>query len=81
VVDNIVNTLIEGVATLGEWVVSLLPQSPFRMFDNALDSSLLGHINYFIPVSQMMDIFVLWGAAVGGFYAWKLVLRWAKAIQ
>lgn len=65
-----------------EWVLSLLPTSPFTEFINACsDIPYLGWLNWFIPVGQMIAIGEAWLVAIGLFYMYSIVLRWIRAID
>lgn len=65
-----------------EWVLALLPTSPFTEFINACsDIPYLGWLNWFIPVGQMVAIGEAWLVAIGLFYMYSIVLRWIRAID
>ena len=65
-----------------EWVLALLPTSPFTEFINACsDIPYLGWLNWFIPVGQMIAIGESWLVAIGLFYMYSIVLRWIRAID
>lgn len=78
---EVINWLIDKVATLGEGITGLLPQSPFKGLQLAFDSKLLGYINYYVPIKEAVDILVAWGAAILLWYAYSIILRWVKAIE
>ena len=44
-------------------------------------SELLGYINYFIPLSEMVGISTAWLIAIGAYYMASVVMRWIKAIS
>jgi hypothetical protein len=77
----IFNAILDGVAAIGDGLVWLLPTSPFTGLQNSLDSDILGYINYFIPIDQMLSVGAAWLLAIGVYYLFQVVLRWAKAIQ
>lgn len=65
-----------------EWVLALLPTSPFTEFINTCsDIPYLGWLNWFIPVGQMIAIGEAWLVAIGLFYMYSIVLRWIRAID
>ena len=65
-----------------EWVLALLPTSPFTEFINACsDIPYLGWLNWFIPVGQMIAIGEAWLVAIGLFYMYSIVRRWIRAID
>lgn len=79
-------TLIQKI---GRWlsdllgvVLMLLPESPFQAITtNTEVKSVLGWLNYFVPVTEMLAIFQLWLTAIAIYYVYSIVLRWAKAIE
>ncbi len=65
-----------------EWVLNLLPTSPFQSFIEACENlPYLGWLNWFIPVGQMVAIGEAWLVAVGLFYLYSIILRWIRAIS
>ena len=79
-------TLIQKI---GKWlsdllgvVLMLLPDSPFQAITtNTAVQGVLGWLNYFVPVTEMLAIFQLWLTAIAIYYVYSIVLRWAKAIE
>ncbi|MEG1709605.1 MAG: hypothetical protein RR313_11795 [Anaerovoracaceae bacterium] len=62
-------------------ILSMLPNSPFSsVIDTVADAEWLGYINYFIPIGTLVGIATTWGVAIGVFYVYQMILRWAKAI-
>ena len=58
------------------------PIEPFiQTIANGFGSQLLGYINYFIPISEMLGALTLWLIAIGGYYLASIILRWAKAVS
>ena len=78
---DVINWFIDKVALLGEGVTAILPRSPFTYLNVALDAKWLGYINYFLPVSEVLNILVAWGAAILLWYAYQILLRWVKAVR
>lgn len=75
--DWIVNFLSECL----EFIINLLPDSPFRMLDNTPIKPYLKYINWIIPVDFIIDTLALWLVAVSAYYVWSVVLRWLKTID
>lgn len=76
-ITNILNTLKEWIVS----VVELLPKSPFQ-FENADEfRTILGYINYFIPIGAMVNVMVSWLGCIVFWYGAMIVLRWIKAIE
>lgn len=40
----------------------------------------LKYVNWFIPVSTLLDILVVWLSAIAVFYAIMAILRWIKIV-
>lgn len=63
----------------------LLPISPFKRWLAGWEGfdtirSYLGYINYFVPISTIIDILVIWLAAIGVFYTVMAILRWVRIV-
>ena len=72
----------ELVITFLDWVLKLLPTSPFTQFINACaNMPYLGWLNWFVPVGQMIAVGEAWLVAIALFYMYSIVLRWIKAIN
>ena len=80
-VEGIVNTLIDIASAIADGLMWLLPISPFSTLELVFDNDLMGHINYFLPVQEAVNILVAWGVAIGIWYLYALVLRWVKAVR
>ncbi len=63
------------------WLVDLLPDSPFQAIEMSIFDSYLGYINYFVPIDFMVSTFLLWLGAISIYYIYSVVLRWIKAID
>ncbi len=64
-----------------EWIIDLLPDSPFKMLDTSVILPYLKWVNWFIPMNFILTTLSLWLVAVTGYYCWSVVLRWIKAID
>lgn len=66
-------------------VLSLLPDSPFKMLDSLMASGeiakWLGMVNWFVPIYTFVGVIEGWLLAVAVYYAYQVVLRWLKAIE
>lgn len=63
-------------------VLVLLPDSPFANIDIPYEiKQILGYVNYFVPVAAMLSIAVGWLTAIGIYYLYQTILRWAKTIK
>lgn len=65
----------------GAWV----PVSPFKKWVLNWDGwnvirKYLAWVNWFIPISTLIDIMIGWLAAIAAFYAIMAILRWMKIV-
>ena len=67
---------------LANALLSFLPSSPFTKFFDSMEAlPVLGFLNYFIPVSEMIAIGEAWTACVTIFYLYQAALRFVKMIE
>lgn len=83
-VADVINFILEGLVAAINALLSIFPDSPFRAsietMQSRLGSQLLGYINYFLPVSEMLAILATWIVAISLYYVVSVILRWVKAI-
>ena len=73
---------MEIVTKFLDWVLKLLPTSPFAAYIDALETiPFLASLNYFLPISTFVAIGEAWLVAVGLFYLYSIILRWIRAIE
>lgn len=77
VFENLKNMLQQAL----QWVVSLMPDSPFKLLDNSPVAQYLPYLNWFIPFDFIIATLETWLVAIGVYYAWSVLLRWVKAIN
>lgn len=63
----------------------LLPISPFQRFFASWNGfsviqGFLKYVNWFVPISTLLDILVAWLAAIAVFYAVMAILRWVRIV-
>lgn len=75
---RVLNIVIEKLGQAIEWLLLLLPDSPFLWLEK-LDSTVLDVINYVVPIPAMVSHLQLYVLAVAIYYAIRIALRWAKA--
>lgn len=75
--ENLKNMLQQAL----QWVVSLMPDSPFKLLDNSPVAQYLPYLNWFIPFEFIIATLETWLVAIGVYYAWSVLLRWVKAIN
>lgn len=79
---NIWNGITEILDEILSAVLILLPDSPFANIQIPYEvRQLLGYVNYFVPVSAMLAIGAGWLSAIGIYYLYQTILRWAKTIK
>lgn len=71
----------QAISNALEWLVSLLPDSPFALLDDSPIQPYLRYINWIVPVDFILNTLTAWLLAVAGYYCWSVVLRWIKAID
>ena len=75
-VDSLGSNLMNALS----WVVNLLPNSPFQAIDNSSVQSLLGGLNWIIPIAQFVAELQAWLVCVAVFYIYSIILRWVRAM-
>lgn len=78
---TIINGFFDWVTAAIASVVNVLPDSPFSITIPAHIAHIMGYVNYFIPIGQMVTFLVGWTSCIAVWYAFSLLLRWIKAIQ
>lgn len=73
--------ILDAIAAVLSFLVSLLPKSPFTWLDGSQFADLLAKINYFVPISDFVAILELWLVSVGMYYLYSIWARWVKVIQ
>lgn len=81
VFQDIWHWICDLVVNAIEWIVDILPDSPFKALSNTPIRPYLGYINYFVPMDFIVNVLTLWLVAVAGYYTWSVLLRWIKAID
>lgn len=74
--ENILQKIIDSIA----WVVSLLPSMPFE-FSPIPWGDFGKSLGYFIPVSTMVQHFVMMLALMILWYSIEYAMRWIKMIK
>lgn len=78
---SILNGLISAVAAAINFVVGLLPASPFAWTPSPEMADWLKAINYFIPLSTMLGIMVTYCVASLLWYTVRGIMRAIRYIQ
>lgn len=75
VVFGFFNDVVEWLKTIGDAVLLLLPDSPFLFLrDNRWDE-ILGYVNFFLPVKEILFVLTAWIACVIVYYTYQAILR------
>lgn len=73
---------LDGLSALLKTIVGILPHSPFVGFYNlSIENDYLGMLAWVVPINEMIATCEAWLVAIGFFYLYMIVLRWAKAIE
>lgn len=79
---SIWNSITDVVDDIVNAIVFLLPDSPFKDVEIPAEVlQIFGYVNYFVPVGAMLSIGTGWLAAIGIYYLYQTILRWAKTIK
>lgn len=83
---TVFNEIIDWLQnTIDTWillVINVLPDSPFKNISMPVQvQNILGYVNYFIPIAQMLSVMVLWLGCLAIYYAYSIVARWIKLIH
>lgn len=71
----------EIFSKFGQWLVSVLPHSPFSEFIDVMNNlPFLNYLNWFIPVTSILKVFVCWLSAISLFYVYSIIARWVKLL-
>ena len=77
---KLVNAIIIALAAFVDTVLSLLPTTSYST-DGAFDSSWLGTLNWFLPISHMVNALAMYAAAVTLLFSVGPILRWLKVVR
>ncbi len=79
---SIWNSITDVVDDIVNAIVLLLPDSPFKDIEIPAEvKELFGYVNYFVPVGAMLTIGTAWLTAIGVYYLYQTILRWARTIK
>ncbi len=80
--NDFVNGVNEVFNAVFQFILTLLPTSPFS--DIVLPEpirNLLGYVNYYVPISQMLVMAASWAGCIAVYYIYQLILRKISAIS
>ncbi|MEM0173670.1 MAG: hypothetical protein QXI16_04090 [Sulfolobaceae archaeon] len=80
--DTLFNWITSSLDYVLSFVLAMLPDSPFQIITrNNTVIEYLGYVNYFIPMTEILGILQLWITAVGVYYVYQAILRFAKVVE
>lgn len=74
--------LSDGINQILAVIMVLLPDSPFsgQILPDSI-ATILPYINWVVPFYMIGNTMLVWIGAIGVYYAYQVILRWAKAVQ
>lgn len=73
--------LINTITALAGYVLNIFPRSPFRSVIDSWDvPTQLGWLNWFFPVSGVLNVIAVWLIAVSAYYLVSVIARWVKIV-
>lgn len=84
-ISAVASFLVGGLFDLITLLVGLLPKVEYPDVSGTLSSSGLGSVvgclNWFIPVGQMLTVTTAWAAALLAYNAYRVFSGWLKAFK
>lgn len=81
ILNKFLNGLINVFTTLLNFILSILPDSPFANVNINFLNPILGNINWFIPLDRIIITLTIWGTAVLIYYLYTVIMRFTKVID
>lgn len=78
--SSLLSWLFDQIQHILDWLVNVLPDSPFSALDFSSVLPILPYLNYFFPVDLALDALTAWVTSMVGYYAYSVILRWIKVI-
>lgn len=78
---DVVNGILDAVVTAINFVLQILPASPFQAVDFSAIEPFLANLNWFFPIKQILGFLAVWLAAVLIYYAYTVILRITQMID
>ena len=78
---DVVNGLLDAIVTAINFVLQILPASPFQAVDFSAIEPFLANLNWFFPSKQILGFLAVWLAAVLIYYAYTVILRITQMID
>ena len=59
---NLIQSIIDGFATVLLTIVTVLPSSPFEgLYNLSMDEQFLGYLSWLLPIAEMLALLQAWG--------------------
>lgn len=79
---NILGMISDVVNKFYDYLKTVLPLSPFSGVTlNLSNNTGLRWLNWFFPIGDILNVFLIYLGAVALYYIYGLVLRWIKAVE
>lgn len=79
--QELYGNILNLITTLASYVLNIFPRSPFRVvIDSWNVPTQLGWLNWFFPVSGVLNVIAVWLVAVSAYYLVSVIARWVKII-
>lgn len=75
------NWISDQFVNTSNFVVGLLPDSPFTLLSYTPIEPYLSVMNYFIPFDFMLSTLEAWCIAIVVWYSYKSMLKWSNAVE
>lgn len=66
-------------------VIEIFPASPIQPLIQSLTvgpiGTILGVVNYILPVAEIMAVMAIWLTAVTCYYVYQILLRWLRVVE
>ena len=79
-VIHLINYIISGIAYFINFIINLLPKSPFQFLNSSSISDCLGYFNWLFPIKSMISFLEVWLVAVALYYVYSVIMRWVKLL-
>lgn len=73
---------LELLQKFAQVILDALPHSPVKQILREIGQpEWLGYLNWFVPVSAIINLLIIFGSAITIYYLYQIILRWVKAID
>lgn len=80
--NDLIKSINDVANQVFQFILVLLPTSPFsKLVLPEPIQDMLGYVNYYVPISQMLIIAGSWIGCIAVYYVYQLILRKISAIS